>query len=136
MFTELQPVFDGANAMLVERGRLLGAARQVIVRFLFRLERSTFQKGDLLIENAGVPDTRDVATGYVRQPQIVVGNAGAHSAARRWMPPMLHIAFAELIRGRAQKMLARQARCGMHERHHVLQLVSKSECSTGLIKPG
>src|SRR6202011_5346496 len=62
MFAELQPVFDGANAMVIECGRLSGAARQVIVRFLLRLERPTFQKGYLLIEHAGVPDTRDVAT--------------------------------------------------------------------------
>ena len=49
---------------------------------------------------------------------------------------MLHIAFAELMRRGAQKMLAGQGRFGMHQRHHILQLVAKSEGSAGLIKSG
>ena len=49
---------------------------------------------------------------------------------------MLHIPFAELMRGGAQQMLAREGRFGMHQRHHVLQLVAESVGPAGLIKPG
>ena len=50
------------------------------------------------------------------------------------MPPMLHVAFAELMRRGAQQMLARQRRFGMHQRHHILQLVAEAKCAAGLIK--
>ena len=49
---------------------------------------------------------------------------------------MFYIALAELMCRRAQKMLTRQGRFGVDERHRVLQLVAKSECPTGLIKTG
>jgi hypothetical protein len=49
---------------------------------------------------------------------------------------MLHIAFAELMRGGAEQMLAGEGRFGMHQRHHVLQLVAESIGAAGLIKPG
>ena len=52
------------------------------------------------------------------------------------MPPMLHVAFAELMRRGAQKMLAGEGRLGMHQRHHILQLVAEAKRSAGLIKPG
>jgi len=45
------------------------------------------------------------------------------------MPPMLHIAFAELMRGGAEQMLASEGWFGMHQRHHVLQLVTESVCA-------
>src|SRR5262249_28531 len=59
---------------------------------------------------------------------------GAHSPILRGVPPMLHVALAELMRRRAQKMLTRQGRFGVDERHRVLQLGGKSECPTGLLK--
>ena len=54
MCAEFQSAFDGANAMFVQRGRLFGAIRQIIVRFLLRLEGPAFEKGNLLVEHAGV----------------------------------------------------------------------------------
>jgi len=39
------------------------------------------------------------------------------------------------MRGGAEQMLAGQRRFGMHERHHILQLVAKSVGATRLIKP-
>ncbi len=61
---------------------------------------------------------------------------GSHSPIRRWVPPMLNVALAELMCRRAQKMLTRQRRFSVDKRHRVLQLVAKSECPTGLIKAG
>ena len=135
MFAEFQPALDGAHAMLVKRGRLFGAIRQIIVRFLLRLDGPAFEKGNLFVQHAGVGNARDVAAGGVRQPQIVIGKMRPHAAPRRRMPPMLHIAFAELMRGGAQQMLAGEGRFGMHQRHHILQLVAESKGSAGLIKP-
>ena len=60
----------------------------------------------------------------------------AHAAAGGRMPPMLHVAFAELMRGGAQEMLAGEGRLGMHQRHHILQLVAEAERSAGLVEPG
>ena len=48
---------------------------------------------------------------------------------------MLHVAFAELTRGSAQQMLAGQGWLGMHQRHHILQLIAESIRAAGLIKP-
>src|SRR5271169_4280265 len=103
MYAELQSVFNGANAMFVQRARLVRTTRQIIVRFLLWLEGPALQKGNLLLEHPFVPNTRDVAAGDVGEPQIVIGNPGAHSPAGWWMPPMLHVAFTELIRRRTQK---------------------------------
>src|SRR3981081_4725611 len=33
-------------------------------------------------------------------------------------------------------MLSGKGRFGMHQRHHILELVAKTECTTGLIKTG
>ena len=121
--------------MLVERGRLFGAIRQIVVGFLLRFDRPGFQEGNLFVEHAGVRDTRDVTAGGVRQPQVVVGKMRPHAAPGRGMPPMLHIAFAELMRGGAEQMLAGEGRFGMHQRHHVLQLVAEPVGAAGLIKP-
>ena len=49
---------------------------------------------------------------------------------------MLHVAFAELMRRGAQEMLAGEGGLGMHQRHHILQLVAEAEGSAGLIEPG
>jgi hypothetical protein len=43
------------------------------------------------------------------------------------MPPVLYVTLYELPRSGSKKMFAHQSRFGVHERHHVLQLVAKSE---------
>ena len=49
---------------------------------------------------------------------------------------MLHIAFAELMCRGAQEVFAGESWFGMHQRHHILQLVAEAEGSTGLVEPG
>ena len=136
VLAKFQAVLDRAHAMLVERGRFLGAIRQIVIRFLFRHDRPGVEKRNLFIEHAGIRDAGDVAAGDVGQPEIVVGKMRAHAAARRRMPPMLHIAFAELMRGGAEQMLAGQGRLGVHQRHHILQLIAEAIRTAGLIKAG
>ena len=72
--------------------------------------------------------------GHIRQPQIVIGKMRPHAAARRGMPPMLHVAFPELPGGGAQQVLAGERRFGVHQRHRVLQLVAETIGSAGLIE--
>ena len=77
----------------------------------------------------------DIVADDERQPEIVVGEARADAAAGRRMPPMLHVAFLELLRGRCRMhMLARTCGMAVHQRHHILQLVAESERSARLIE--
>src|SRR5678810_587856 len=104
MCAKFEGVFDGTNTMFIQRGRCFGAMGQVIVRFLFRLKGTAFEKLNRLIEHTGVGNARDVAAGGVRQPEIVIREMSADAPACRGVPPVLHIAFAELMRGGAQEM--------------------------------
>src|SRR5438270_5055021 len=99
MLAESQSMFDGANAMLIEGGGLFGALWQIIIRILVGFDGAAFQERDRLIQDTGIGEAGDVAAGGVRQPKVVVGNLGANAAVGRRMPPMLDIAFAELMSG-------------------------------------
>ena len=68
MFAESESALDGAHAMLVKRGRFFGAIWQIIVGFFLRFGRAGFKEGNLLVQNAGVRDTRNVTACHVRQP--------------------------------------------------------------------
>src|SRR5213592_1674972 len=50
------------------------------------------------------------------------------------MPPVLDIAFHELSRSRAQDVVPCEVGCGVHEGHHVLQLVAEAVSAARLIK--
>ncbi len=43
------------------------------------------------------------------------------------MPPMLHIAFAELMGRTAQQVLSPELGLGMDEHHRFLQLIAETE---------
>ena len=60
-----------------------------------------------LVQNGRVAGDFHVMRGHVRQPQQIVGAAGAHAHAGVGVPPVLDVAFDELARGRSQDMLAR-----------------------------
>ena len=47
---------------------------------------------------------------------------------------MLHVAFAKLARGGAQQCSRTRSRFGMHQRHHVLQLIAEPERAARLIE--
>ena len=138
VLAEFQSVLDRAHAMLVERGRFLGAIRQIVIGFLFRHNRTGFEKGNLFIEHARVRDAGNVAAGDVGQPEIVIGKMCAHAAARRRVPPMLDIAFAKLMRGGAREDArgSGPARRGPAPSHpaidrgiHRLRRIDKSRCA-------
>src|SRR5260370_33770035 len=72
--------------------------------------------------------------GDERKPEKIVTDSGADAGARLWMPPVLDIAFHELPCGRAQNVVASQVWRGVHEGHHVQQLITAPVCATRLIK--
>ena len=61
---------------------------------------------------------------------------GAYTAAHGWVPPMLNISFAKLMRGGSQQVLAQQMGLGIGQSHGILQLISESERATGLVETG
>ena len=123
----------GARRVLVQARGLRRADRQVVVRLLVRIDRAAFEEGHRLVEHAGVAGRLDVAAQRERQPQVVVGAARAHAAARRRMPPVLHVAFDELAARAQQQVLAQQRRLRVHQRHRVLQLVAEAEGAARLV---
>jgi hypothetical protein len=48
---------------------------------------------------------------------------------------MLHVAFAELVCGRAENLVSENARLGMDQSHRILKLIAETEGAPGLIKP-
>ena len=88
---------------------------------------------NLLIQHPAVAGGDDIAAGGQRQPEIIVGAVGAHPAADRRMPPVLHIAFLELAGGREQQMFAHQMRSGVDQGHDVLQLIAETKGPSRLV---
>src|SRR5487761_2654844 len=122
------------HAMLVEARGLRRHFRQLVIRLLAILQGAALDERAGLVENADVTGDIDVAAGSQRQPQIVVGAARAHAFTRRRMPPVLHIAFEELARCRAQQVLADRSWRGVDQGHHVLQLVTKAVRAARLVE--
>ena len=46
------------------------------------------------------------------------------------MPPMLNVALHELPRRGPQQVLPGERRLGMHQGHHILQLVAEAESAS------
>src|SRR5260221_13019056 len=107
MYAELEAIFDGSYAVLIERAGVLRAFRQIIVRFFLGLEQAAFQKRNHFIENTGVANRRDVTAGDVRKPQITIRSMGGHSPTNHRMPPEQDVALAQLIHCPTEKMLTR-----------------------------
>ena len=125
---------DGAHAVLVEARGLLRDLRRLVDRSLAFADGAAFEKRATRIEHARVARHLDVARDRQRQPEVVVGTARADAFARRRVPPVLNVAFDELSCRRAQQVLAGELGCGVHERHHVLQLVAKAERTARLVE--
>src|SRR5258708_35908046 len=70
----------------------------------------------------------------IRQPEEVIRHASAYTAARRRMPPMLHVALDELARSSVKKLFARCSSLCDCKRHDILELVAESIRATQLIE--
>ena len=61
-------------------------------------DQPAFEERHRLLQDADVTRGRDVTTRRKRQPQVIIRAACAHTAAPRWMPPVLDITLEELAR--------------------------------------
>src|SRR5512140_704528 len=119
--------------MLVQIRSLFRYRRQVVIRILVGMHRASIEEQDGFIEHARVSGARDIAAHRQRKPEVVVRTMSAHAAAGGRMPPMLHIAFAKLARSAQQKMFSREPWLGVDQRHDILQLITETESSAGLV---
>src|ERR1017187_2275336 len=100
--TDTEASVQGPGAMFKEAGARRRYPRLKIGFEVSRGKMFAFQKGYGLIEHTGFSrDFEEVDYG-VRQPQQIVGNAGANAASRRRMPPVLDVALDELARSSTQ----------------------------------
>ena len=120
--------------MFVEGGKFARGRILAVAILLVCSQQGGLQEGYLLVQNGVIPGRFDVVGGDKGQPEQIVGDARAHPAPGRRMPPVQHIPRLKLVVRRAQNMLARQPRRGMNQGHHILQLIAKAKGTAGLIE--
>ena len=103
-------VFDGANAMLPQRGAGRGDCGNRHVFLFMRFEDGAFEKRRFQVQNRVIPGDLDIAPNRVGEPQQIVRTAGSNAEAGFGMPPVLHIALGELTRCRQQNVRVGQLR--------------------------
>jgi hypothetical protein len=102
MFAKSQTASDRSNAVFIEGRAILRDCGKVIMGFFIVSERSIGEEGDDFVKDTGVTGLLNVAADRDRQPQIVIGEMGAHAAALGRVPPMLDVPLAKLLRGGSQ----------------------------------
>src|SRR3954447_12118275 len=110
--------------------------RTPVVFLLVRTEHWRMEERNLLIEQVPVARNANIVCNDQREENAIVGNACAHAAARRRMPPVLHVAFLELPGRRTHDLCPRFLRRAVNDRHCILELVTETECPTRLIERG
>ena len=92
---------------------MAGGEERLVLMFL---QDRAFEEGHHLLQHGDVSGGLDVVGDDEAEPDAVVRDAGADAAAGFGQPPVLHVAFAELPRGGAQDLRARQlAACSSTE---------------------
>ena len=105
------------------------------IRFVLPFgQRFAFEERDRFVQHGRVAGGFDELDDGIGQPEQVVGDARAHSAPRRRMPPMLHVTLDKLARSRPQEMFARKFALRNRQRHHVLELIAKTVRAADLIE--
>ena len=127
-------MLEGADAVLVERGRLVADRRHVVILLLIRAEDGRLQVRDTLVEQGGIAGHGDVVVRDQRQEEQVVGDAGADPGAARRVPPVLDIPFLELPGGRSEDLGPGFLRGPIDQGHDVLKLVAEPVRPAGLIE--
>src|SRR5262249_52235186 len=102
MWAEAPGIADGADTMLIERSLFFRRLRQAVRVFLSWRERRPFEEGIRHVQHACVATDLHIVTRGEGQPEEIVREMRADAAARRRMPPVLHIAFDELMFRRAE----------------------------------
>ena len=99
---------DGTNAVIEQRAGVAARPWRPVGLVLIGGEQRRFQERHAFIEDPDVATRAHVLRDHVREPEQVVRTTRAEPAPGRLVPPVLDIAFLELMRGRAQHMLTRQ----------------------------
>src|SRR5262245_43374278 len=108
--------------MLVKAGFLLADPGNAVILILLGVERRCFQESHWLIEDGVIAGNGDVVMDRVRKPEVVVGKTRAHPGAAGGVPPVLHVASAELPAGRVQDVRASLRGRGVKQRQDILKL--------------
>ena len=127
MWTNWQTTIERANAVFINRSRLGGNRRLHVDFLLVRFQQRLFEKRHHFIKHRSIAGNAYVERCDKWKPQEIVRKARAHAAARRRVPPMLHIALFELMTAGNQYLLTRDRRTAVDEGHDVLQLVAKTK---------
>ena len=131
-----QAFVDRAGTVLEKRTVLRGTARLSVRLMRIICKRRRFEECHSLVQDTDVPGRPDVLGDCIGQPEQIVGASRAQPAARRLVPPMLHVAFDELMSGGPQQVLAPKVWPRERERHHVLQLIAEAERAARLVVTG
>jgi hypothetical protein len=105
---------------VLEKARRLAGGKLLVAIGLVRTERRRHQKGNTFGKHRHVAGRGDVVTGDERQPEHVVRAPGPHTAARRGVPPVEHVALRKLEACGFEQMSAHQIGSDVDECHHVL----------------
>ena len=123
-----------AGAVFEQRADFVGHRRKEEAVVFVGLQKLTLEERNQLVQHRGIFGRTDIMRDGIGQPRLVVGDARAHTLTRMRQPPVLHVTFHELPRGRAQQMFARHRRQGGSQCHAVLQLVTKAISAARLIE--
>ena len=97
-----------------------------------------FEEGRHLVEHRSIAAFAHVAGQNVGQPKVRVARLGAlaeaGAPARRAMPPLEHVAFAELLACVQHDLRPGEARLEERQRQHVLQLIAITRRAADLVR--
>ena len=97
-----------------------------------------FEEGRDLVEHRSIAALADVAGENVRQPEVRIARLGplakASAAAGHPMPPLEHVAFAELLARVQHDLRPGQPRFEERQRQHILQLVAVARRAADLVR--
>jgi hypothetical protein len=128
-----QAAVDRTQAVLEERRLLLRHGGLEVGLELAGRQRLRLEEGDLLVQDRVVAGDLEVAQRRVGKEEEVVRAARARALAAARVPPVLHVALAELPRGGEQQLGAQQRWVDDSERHRVLQLVAEADRAARLV---
>src|SRR5437899_7479805 len=97
------------------------------------MDRAAIEKMSGIVKYRRVPGGQNVAGSRQWQPKVIVRTMRAYATPRRRMPPMLDVAFDELTTRTENDLRAHEVRFGVHQSHHVLQLVAETVRAARLV---
>jgi hypothetical protein len=125
---------QGAATVFVERRPIFRLHGLEVGFLLALLQLRPLEPRNLLLEHRPVLGRLEVMEDRIGQPEAVVGNPGSYAAARRGMPPVLHVPLPKLPSSGSQEVLTHEIRLGHSQGHDVLELVAESVRPAGLVK--